>query len=36
MANIALTVTVFHTLAAVAVLGLMVFGVLGAVRRDRG
>jgi hypothetical protein len=28
MTDFALTVTIFHTLAAVAMLGLMVFGVL--------
>jgi len=33
MSDIALTVTIFHTLAAVAILGLMVFGVLSSLQR---
>lgn len=33
MSDVALTVTIFHTLAAVATLGLMVFGVLTTMQR---
>ena len=33
MSDVALTVTIFHTLAAVAILGLMVFGVLSTMQR---
>jgi hypothetical protein len=33
MSDVALTVTIFHTLAAVAILGLMVFGVLSTLQR---
>lgn len=33
MSDVALTVTVFHTLAAVATLGLMVFGVFSSMQR---
>jgi hypothetical protein len=33
MSDIALTVTIFHTLAAVTILGLMVFGVLTSLQR---
>ena len=33
MSDVALTVTIFHTLAAVAILGLMVVGVLSAMQR---
>jgi len=34
MSNLVLTVTIFHTLAAVAIFGFMVFGVLSAIRRN--
>jgi hypothetical protein len=33
MSDIALTATIFQTLAAVAILGLMVFGVLSTMQR---
>jgi hypothetical protein len=33
MSDVALTFTIFHTLAAVAILGLMVFGVLSTLQR---
>ncbi len=33
MSDVVLTVTIFHTLAAVAILGLMVFGVLSSLQR---
>jgi hypothetical protein len=35
MSDIALTVTVFHTLAAVAIFGFMVVSVVGAIQRKR-
>lgn len=34
MSNVALTVTIFQTLSAVAILGLMVFGVLSTMRKN--
>jgi len=33
MSDVVLTVTIFQTLAAVAILGLMVFGVLSTMQR---
>jgi hypothetical protein len=33
MSDLALTATIFQTLAAVAILGLMVFGVLSTMQR---
>jgi hypothetical protein len=33
MSDVALTFTIFQTLAAVAILGLMVFGVLSTMQR---
>lgn len=33
MSDVALTVTIFHTLAAVAILGVMVVGVLSSLQR---
>jgi hypothetical protein len=33
VSDIALTFTIFHTLSAVAILGLMVFGVLSSLQR---
>jgi hypothetical protein len=33
MSDVALTATIFQTLAAVAILGLMVFGVLSTMQR---
>ena len=33
MSEVALTVTIFQTLSAVAILGLMVFGVLSTLQR---
>jgi hypothetical protein len=33
MSDVALAVTIFHTLSAVAILGLMVFGVLSSLQR---
>lgn len=33
MSNVALTATIFQTLSAVAILGLMVFGVLSTMRK---
>lgn len=35
MLDIAMTFTVFHTLAAVAIFGFMVFGVIGAMQHKR-
>jgi hypothetical protein len=35
MSDVVLTVTVFHTLAAVAIFGFMVVGVIGSVQRKR-
>jgi hypothetical protein len=34
MSNVALTVTIFQTLSAVAILGLMVYGVLTTMRKN--
>jgi hypothetical protein len=34
MSNVALTVTIFQTLSAVAILGLMVYGVLSTMRKN--
>jgi hypothetical protein len=34
LSNVALTATIFQTLSAVAILGLMVFGVLSAMRKN--
>ena len=34
MSNVALTVTIFQTLSAVAILGLMVYGVLTTIRKN--
>jgi|APIni6443716594_1056825.scaffolds.fasta_scaffold796569_1 hypothetical protein len=33
MSDVALTFTIFHTLSAVAILGLMVFGVISSMQR---
>lgn len=33
MSDVALTVTIFHTLAAIAILGLMVFGAISTMQR---
>jgi len=33
MSNVVLTVTIFHTLAAVTIFGFMVFGVVSAIQR---
>lgn len=33
MSDVALTVTIFHTLAAVAILGLMVVGAISTMQR---
>lgn len=33
MSDVALTFTIFHTLSAVAILGLMVFGVFSSMQR---
>lgn len=33
MSDVVLTVTIFHTLAAVAIFGFMVFGVVNALQR---
>ena len=35
MTDVVLTVTVFHTLAALAIFGFMVVGVIGAMQRKR-
>lgn len=35
MSNLVLTVTLFHTLAAVAIFGFMIVSVIGAVQRKR-
>jgi hypothetical protein len=35
MSDVAVTVTVFHTLAAVAIFGFMIVSVVGAVQRKR-
>ncbi len=35
MSDVVLTVTVFHTLAALAIFGFMIVGVIGAVQRKR-
>lgn len=35
MSDVMLTVTVFHTLAAIAIFGFMVVGVIGAMQRKR-
>ena len=34
MSNVALTATIFQTLSAVAILGLMVYGVLTTIRKN--
>jgi hypothetical protein len=34
MSNVALTATIFQTLSAIAILGLMVFGVLSTMRKN--
>lgn len=35
MSDVAITFTVFHTLAAIAIFGFMVVGVIGAMQRKR-
>jgi hypothetical protein len=35
MSDVVLTVTVFHTLAALAIFGFMIVGVIGAVQNKR-
>lgn len=35
MSDVVLTVTVFHTLAAIGIFGFMVVGVIGAMQRKR-
>jgi hypothetical protein len=35
MSDVVLTVTIFHTLAALAIFGFMIVGVIGAVQSKR-